>query len=107
MTRSGEDGGPFTRAGNAWNEQTLPCKHRDVSWSDEHDKYLCRGCGLEICTDCGTTPSHEDSSSRCCRRCTEKGGCRFEFVTAIDHDLLRAKVGRELAEAILSECRDV
>jgi hypothetical protein len=40
-----------------------------------------------------------------CRRCSEKGGHRYAFETAIDHDLLRAKVGRELAAEILSSCR--
>jgi hypothetical protein len=79
------------------------CDH-EVDWSGGGD-FCCKLCGVRICTDCGTRPAHEDSPPNYCRRCSEKGGHRYAFFTEIDHDKLRAKVGREAADAILSECR--
>ena len=58
------------------------------------------------CTDCGCEPKHEDSPPGYCRRCSEKAGHRYAFYHCIDIDLLRAKVGRELAEQIVNECTD-
>lgn len=66
--------------------------------------FRCTRCGVAVCTDCGSCAVHEDSPGNC-RRCAEKGGERYLFNTKIDHDLLRAKVGRKLAAEILSECR--
>lgn len=80
------------------------CKHRgEREWTN--GKWLCVDCKTRICTDCGSTPAHRDGDGYC-RRCGEKNGNRRSFVTTIDHDLLRAKVGDELAEAILTECWD-
>lgn len=69
-------------------------------------RFVCVHCGIGMCTDCGTTPSHEDSQNGYCRRCGEKGGHRYSFRTMIDHDKLRTLVGREMAESILKTCRD-
>jgi hypothetical protein len=79
------------------------CKHDAVSTRDPFT-FNCRHCGVPMCTDCGTTPAHEDGGHYC-RYCREKAGYPRDFVTEIDHDKLRAKVGRELAEQILNECR--
>lgn len=58
-----------------------------------------------LCSDCGSAPAHEDSPPEYCRRCSEKGGHMYAFRIEIDKDKLRAKVGRELAEEIMNECR--
>lgn len=55
--------------------------------------------------DCGFEPIHRDSESHMCRRCGDKEGHREDFVTQIDHDLLRAKLGEKLSAEVLSECR--
>jgi hypothetical protein len=80
------------------------CTHKDLVSTHDPFSFTCEHCGVDMCTDCGTTPAHEDGGHYC-RRCGEKGGHRYAFVTEIDHDKLRAKVGRELAEQILNECR--
>jgi len=58
----------------------------------------------ERCTDCGRRPIHEDCPHSYCRECAEKGGDRRSFTSPIDHDKLRALVGRETADTILREC---
>lgn len=80
------------------------CSHDGVS-THEPWSFTCKRCGVALCTDCGSTPVHEDSPCGYCRRCAEKGGHRYAFRTEIDHDLLRAKVGRHLAAQILDECK--
>ncbi len=61
----------------------------------------------ETCGDCGCTPAHEDMPNLArCRSCASKGGHDYAFKTTIDHDKLRAKVGRELAAEIIAECKD-
>lgn len=60
--------------------------------------------GQGTCTDCGTAPAHEECPAGYCRRCSEKSGHRYAFKTEIDHDKLRAKLGRELAAQVLAEC---
>lgn len=80
------------------------CEHDGVSTKDPW-AFTCQHCGIPLCTDCGSTPVHEDSPYSYCRRCAEKGGHPSAFRTEIDHDLLRVKVGRDLAQQILSECK--
>jgi len=58
---------------------------------------------VAMCEKCGREPVHEDSWSGKCRRCSEKGGDNG-FVTRIDNDKLRARLGRELAKEILETC---
>lgn len=81
----------------------MTCERHEPSWIDGQG-YMCEKCNLQICTDCGCRPAHEDCPANYCRRCSEKGGHRYAFNTPIDHDLLRAKVGRELAAQIIIEC---
>ena len=81
------------------------CKHSGYRASTEPYSFICEHCGVDMCSDCGTTPAHEDSTPGYCRRCSEKGGHRYDFFTEIDHDKLRAKVGRDLAAQIIGECR--
>lgn len=60
------------------------------------------------CLDCGCAETHPDTNKipcRYCRLCAEKNGHAYLFVTTIDHDKLRAKLGDELAESVLKECR--
>ena len=59
---------------------------------------------LTECIDCGASPRHEDCGNYC-RRCSNKvnDGSR-DYTTIIDHDRLRAKLGRELAADVLLEC---
>jgi hypothetical protein len=78
------------------------CEHRGASVDG---RLRCERCGVQLCTDCGCRPVHEDSPSNSfCRRCAEKGGHRYAFSTEIDHDKLRSKVGRDLAREIITEC---
>ena len=58
----------------------------------------------DTCHECGSAPKHEDCGDWC-RRCSNKNnsGSR-DYTTIIDHDRLRAKLGRELAAEVLIEC---
>jgi len=85
--------------------ESTECDHESVSTIDPWS-FTCKHCGVALCPDCGSTPAHEDSPPSFCRRCSEKGGHRDAFRTQIDHDKLRAKVGRDLAAQILKECAD-
>jgi len=83
----------------------MDCKHEADYGTAPEWSFKCKHCGVDMCTDCGSTPRHEDSISQKCRRCACRGGDWYAFETKIDHDLLRAKVGRELAAEILRECK--
>lgn len=57
------------------------------------------------CWNCGTRPEHMDSEKQC-RPCGERCGDRYLYVSEIDHDKLRAKLGIELAAEVIIECKE-
>jgi len=78
--------------------------HVGGGWDEKRHGLFCSKCGVELCTDCGSTPVWHYSSHGYCRRCGYKGGHTYDSNVGIDPDKLEARVGRELAEAILKEC---
>jgi hypothetical protein len=87
--------------------------------SGETLRISCDRCGQQInvtisaanippetqCNECGSAEIHPDSMASKCRRCDERGGNTWPFVTEIDHDKLRALFPPAAVALILEKCR--
>lgn len=83
---------------------TQDCKHEGEHLTGPEYGMRCKHCRIALCSDCGYRPIHEDSTPGYCRPCSEKGGHRSDFITVIDNDLLRTKLGRETADDVMKTC---
>ncbi len=81
------------------------CDHKPGGWDKERSGLFCSKCGVRLCPDCGSTPTWHYGSSGYCRYCNDKNGHTYNSRVQIDPDKLEARVGWELAESILNECR--
>ena len=60
---------------------------------------------MKECNRCGRRPVHEDAMGSYCLPCNVRNGHDQDHFTKIDHDLLRALVGRDVADRVMRECR--